>query len=1040
MKSAYQPLYRWAWVLFFFSGLTGLMYEILWTRRLTLIFGHSVLAVSTVVTAYMGGLALGSLVGGWLSDRQVRQRQSGGWFVKAYGLLELFVGCWGLLSLPLLDMVESTYFRLSSQGAAPGSLSLLVFVLSLLTLLPPTVAMGATLPVVGCLFSHSDEGVGTKLSRLYALNTWGAVLGAGLAGFVLLPALGLHHSVYLAASINAAIGFFGWTLGNRHLAAPDESTPDLPESGTRPGATWLPLVFALSGFSSMVFQLGWTRGLALCLGGAVYSFSAILVVFLSGIALGSAIYPRVFRNTRVGWHHLALLCLGLGVSGALSVVLIGQLPIAFTAALPYVSDNYAKVILLDLSLCGLVLLPPTLLMGLSFPLVTHLYHSYGGALGRSIGNIYGANTFGCIVGSFGAGFFGLPLLGVQNSLQVAVSCNLLAALLCAQHSERGWRPRLSLTIVALLSLTWLLPQWSTGLTSAGAAVYSRTVESLRRRPEPVYYKDGLTCSVAMEFSGPDMPNLRVNGKVDCSLSLADRVNMNLTGLIPLMYTEKPQRVGVIGLGSGMAVAALAGSPRVGQVLCAELEGAVIECQKYWGPYVQYVRDNPKVKLVEADGRTFILGADQPFDIILSEPSNPWIAGIGNLYTSDFYHECRRKLSPDGVFLQWCNLYALSGDDLKMVLRSFFNNFPNGEIWLGGGDLMLLGSPSPLHCKPERLREYWEQHPSMHLELAELGFLRPEEVLGQFICNWEYARPLVGPGPLNTDDRPILEYSAPRSLYRPVLQANLSWVLKMRSQSGQLPAGVALDEQGRVDWRMGNFACIFRDMVVVPPQTNVPPAYARLFELFQQGTAARPVPDGVDSLLQQFPQFRRARLEWARRALEAKQPQRAAQLLPLAAVEAMQTPEETYLAHKILSGANMQLGRWQEAKPSLELLYRMRPLSSVAADLSDCYWVLKDQKQCFSWATQALKLNPYDSRALMNWGLICLNNSQREEAEKRIRESLSIYPLRVEGWIELARIYSQGNQTQLARGALEKAIRFEPDPNKANGLRQLLQQM
>ena len=1036
MQSAYQPLYRWAWVLFFFSGLTGLIYEILWTRRLTLIFGHSILAVSTVVTAYMGGLALGSLLGGRVADSQVNKNRAGGWFVKTYGLLELFVGAWGLLSLPLLDMVEHTYFRLSAQGVAPATLSLLVFALSLLTLLPPTVAMGATLPVVGCLFSHSQEGVGAKLSRLYALNTWGAMVGAGLAGFLLLPGLGLRHSVFLAASINAAIGIFGWVLGSRHTAVPQLPPPEQVSAG-RNGSGWLPLVFALSGFSSMIFQLGWTRGLALCLGGAVYSFSAILVVFLSGIALGSLIYPRLFRNRTVGFEHLAWLCVGLALSGALSVVLIGQLPLAFAAALPYASNNYAKVILLDLVVCAAVLLPPTLLMGLSFPLVTHLYHSYRGALGRSIGNIYGANTLGCILGSFGAGFFGLPLLGVQNSLQVAVSCNLLAAFICAQQSKGSWRLRISLTTLALLSLNWLLPRWNTGLTTAGVAVYTRSLDSLRRRPEPLYYKDGLTCSVAMEFPGPDYPTLRVNGKVDASLGQSDRINMNLTGLIPLMYVDRPQRVGVIGLGSGLTLAALAGSPRVGQVLCAELEQAVIDCQKYWAPYVDFVHQNPKVKLIEADGRTFILGSAQPFDIIVSEPSNPWIAGIGNLYTHEFYRDCRKKLNPDGIFLQWCNLYALSQDDLKMVLRSFFSSFPHGEIWLGGGDLMLIGGPKPLLCKPERLREYWQQHPSLRLELAKLGFLRPEEVLGQFICNWDYAQPQVGEGPRNSDDCPLLEYSAPRSLYRSVLPANLAWVLGMRRSAGQLPAGVSVDARGKLDVRMGNFACVFRDMVEVSPDPDIPPEYARLFSLFQQANRQQPVPPGAAALFQQFPQFTRAHLEFARRALEASKPEEALQLLPATVLAQLKAPEEIYLAHAFLAQAYKQLDRWPAARPSLETLQKMRPRSSSAADLSDCFWSLKEVEPCKTWAQRALQLNPFDSRALLNLGLIGLQDSQLPEAESLLKRSLEIYPLRTEGWIQLARLYSKQNQPGQARDALEHAIRFAPDERKAEELRQIL---
>lgn len=1023
-----QPLHHWAWVLFFFSGLTGLVYEILWTRRLTLVFGHSILAVSTVVTAYMGGLALGSLFGGRAADQRVRSGLPSGWYVKTYGALEIFVGLWGLLSLPLLGLVESAYYHLAAQGMSNTHLGLLTFLLSLLALLPPTIAMGATLPVVGCLFSADREGVGNQLARLYSLNTWGAVCGAALAGFVLLPWLGLRASIMAAACINFAIGLLGLRLGNQSAPLP-EQPQELP-LGSQAGS-WLPLVFGLSGFSSMIFQLGWTRALALSLGGAIYAFSAILVVFLGGIAAGSALYSRLFRNRKLSSGHLGWVCLGLGVTGGLSVVLLGHLPLIFAAALPSFYQNYSLVILLDLLICGLVLLPPTLLMGLSFPLVTHLYHENQGALGRSIGDVYSANTLGCIAGSFGCGFFGLPWLGVQNSLQLAVSVNLVAALICAVH---GKRPRaLSLISLSLLVLTWLTPRWSTGLISGGAAIYGRDPALLMKRPDPLFYRDGLTCSVALEFNHPDTPSLRVNGKVDASMAVNDRVNMTLTGLFPLLYLERVERAGVIGLGSGTTLGTLAGSSRVKRVECAELEKAVIDCQPYWSPYLDYFDRDPKIHTFEADGRTFILGSRERFDLLLSEPSNPWIAGIGNLYTREFYQACRTKLNDTGVFLQWCNLYALSTNDLKMVLRTFFSVFPEGEIWLGGGDLMLIGSPGKLVCRPARLREYWETHPSLRYNMAEFGFLQPEEVLGQYVCSWDAACEEVGDGPLNTDDRPLLEYSAPRSLYRSVLEVNFRWVQDLRLKANALPGQLSRSPERTLQLRLGNAACVFRNMVSIPIDADLPPEYKELFRGFVTARSVAEIPGDQDLFWKRFPNFSRGRLEWARRALETGYTAKVLDLLPEKLAQQL-APQELFLFRQLSARASVQTGRWAQAAENYRDLYRLRPDCVAASNLADCYRHLQDRAQCDHWSKLALKLNPYDARAHFEQGWLKGGAGDALEAERLTREALRICPYLLEAWVELARILAETNRTQEAGWALRQAERYSNDEATAEHFR------
>lgn len=988
-----ERLYRTSLLLFFFSGLTGLVYEILWTRRLSLTFGHSLLAVSTVVTAYMGGLALGSLLGGRWGDRQLLAGAPGGLFLKAYGRLELAIGIWGLLSLPLLGAVETLYFSLAARGGQGLSLHIAVFFLSLLVLLPPTTAMGATLPLLSCLFHASPDSLGVKLSRLYASNTWGAVLGSGLAGFILLPVMGLTASVGLAALLNLAVGIMA--LRTRGAASVLALPPPPP---VRSASLGLPLVFAVSGFASMLFQLGWTRGLALFLGSSVYSFSAILLAFLAGIALGSGLYSAAMRGREPRLNLLGWLYAALGLSGALSIPLMSLLPDAFLGAFRLVGAHFPLLLSVDVLLCAAVVLLPTLLFGLLFPMVTHLYHQRHGSLGGSVGAIYGANTLGCIGGSFLGGFFAMPELGVQATLQLAATLCLACALLVGNLRVRG---------LALLGLAacWGLPAWDTGLASAGVAI-SVARERQAYYPPPAFYKDGLSCSVALAIHGPGDISLIVNGKPDASLTPSDRLTQTSLGLIPLLYQPKPGRVAVVGLGGGVTVTAVAGSPRVQKVECAELEPAVIECQRFWGPYNQHILRNPKVDVRVADGRTFILSSPRPYDVIISEPSNPWIAGIGNLYTLDFYQACRDRLSPGGCFVQWCNLYALSPEDLNLVVRTFFSAFPHGDLWTTGGDLVLVGSAQPTRCSPEPLREYALSNAWLTNELGELGYASADELVAEFLCSRERALAALPTGALNRDDLPRLEYSAPRSLYRPdALRANLQRVLSWRDQD--LPEGWPQEPEQRLACWIGRLNFIHPDQVRFDLNRLPVAGWRAFFEVMNSATPGDPIPHRA--LAGNWPA--RANLELARRAGLQGDHDSVLRLAPK--------------PHRLRAEALYRLGRWPEALAEFAVL---PPSSEVVASIASCLYFSGQMDQAASAAEQTLQLNPYDCRALFVKADLARRRGDRQTALATVSELTRLCPEFVNGWhLHLQLLQEMGQADQRRRLARQALRMFPGDP-------------
>lgn len=1012
-----RSLDRAALLLFFVSGLTGLVYEVLWTRRLSLVFGHSLLAVSTVVTAYMGGLALGSWWGGRRADAALLRGAGPATFLRSYARLELVVGCWGLLSLPLLDALERLYFGLAARGWEGLPLQLAVFALSLLALLPPTTCMGATLPWLSCLFARAGEGLGITLSRLYACNTWGAVVGSALAGFFWLPALGLKGSVVLAALGNLAVaGLGGWLSRGEESPAPAASAKARDSSHGSSGG--LPAVFALSGFASMLFQLGWTRGLSLFLGSSVYAFSAILVTFLSGIALGSGLYSWAMRGRQPRRSTLSALFFALAVSGAATLPLLSLLPEAFLWAYRHfgAGEQFGALLAAQVVLSAAVVLLPTLCMGVMFPLVTHLHHSArgDGALGGSVGEAYGANTLGCIVGSFVGGFFVLPGLGVQFTVLLASAC-CLACTLLVQPGRRS-----ALLVMTGAAIAALLPPWDTGLASAGIAVSvarSSELDPSTAYPPPVFYRDGISCTVALSVLGADQVVLQVNGKADASLAPSDRLTQTSLGLIPLLYQPRPARVAVIGLGSGLTLRAVVGSPASQQVDCVELEPAVVECQPFWAPYTDDVLHNPKVRIHEEDGRTFVASSSRQFDAIISEPSNPWIAGIGNLYTADYYARSRSRLAPGGVYVQWCNLYALSPEDVSLVVRTFFSAFPHGDLWTTGGDLVLVGSVAPTSPGPAALEAYAAASPSLRGELAELGFASPAELAGEYLCSREQALARLGQlgEALNTDDLPRLEYSAPRSLYRKdALTANLREVLTWRSPGHDLPSGWPDRPEQRQAAAWGQLVFAFPELL---PPLSSPPWMAAL-------RGHPELPDRVDG----WPG--RARLEVARRAAARQQDRRVLELLP--------PTERGEAATRWRAEALTRLQRWQPAADEFRRLLALRQDGSTWSALAACLWSLGQDDQARQAVAHALALNPFDPRALYLDADLRVRGGDPAGALAVTRELNRICPSFVPGWVHRIRLARLAGDPAEARSALQEARRLHPRQPVWNGLEQQLQ--
>lgn len=769
------------YVCFLLSGITGLVYEVVWGKYLTLFIGATSYAHTIVLGTFMGGLALGNMIFGRLCDRKVGK-------LKLYAFLELGIGLTCALFPVAFDLLSSAYLHLASSDPESVANVGLKFLFAAVAILVPTILMGGTLPVLSKYVIARLDEVGSKVGWLYFINSLGAVFGCALAGFHLIRTFGLQLTMVLGATANIVIGLVFLYLKRYEEIAEAEgpAMSDAPEAGTRQytdaQVKWTMFFIFASGFLTMVYELAWIRLLSLVMGSSTYSFSIMLMTFIGGITIGGLLVSALMRKDRDALKWFAISELGVFVSLCLMLPLYERLPYFFhvlSTLLVRSPDTFSLYIGTKVLVCFLLMAVPTIFIGMTLPLASRICVRRIRVLGAGVGSVFSVNTAGNLLGAALSGLVIIPLLGIQWSMELGIlASGLIGAGLLAVRPGTPVRRFVALPALAAAFVLFVLlvPQWNLVELNTGLYRYRDRVapsygdfKAAMDRSDVLYHKDGADMSVVVLRSKKDgKVRLKVNGKTDAGTG-GDMSTQILLGQIPMLLHHNPKKALVIGLGSGITVGSVLTHP-VEAVDVVEISPEVVEASRFFDHISGAPLDDPRTNLSVSDAKDFLhLQTDRTYDAIVSEPSNPWIAGIGNLFTVEFFAEAKQHLDAGGIMIQWIHAYEMNDETLEIIFNSFSHVFEHVTVWHPrNADIILAGSVTPLAVSFPELERRIETG-AVHADLNRPGGTAAIRDATDFLSVQTmgpvaFKRAYPGKENLNSDLFPTLEYEAPKTFF------------------------------------------------------------------------------------------------------------------------------------------------------------------------------------------------------------------------------------------------------------------------------------
>ena len=734
--------------LFFLSGASSLILEVIWVKLFSLVFGNTVFAVSAVLSSFFFGLALGSYLLGHFSDRYR------GKYLFLYGIIELSIALYAIILPKLVPLVHFFYLPMI-QGDSMGfyQLSLSRFLIAFLLLVIPTTLMGASLPVLTRYIVSEDKTLGTSLGRLYAFNTLGAMTGCMVTGFILIALLGVSGANLTAVFISAAVGLTALYLSKseeeREPAPPYIKTSEEKRLDKR--SILLLGAFALSGFCSLAYEVIWVRILANILGPTTYSFSIMLTTFLAGIALGSLAASRLADRWKSLLYIFGIMEIAIGVMAIWMLPLFKQMPLWFSQLRVQTDMSWHSIISIEILVCFLLFFPPTFLMGAIFPIVGKLYIRRMPRLGSATGNMYAINTVGGIFGSAAAGFILLPWLGVKVSILSVASFNMaIGVIIVLMDAERSTRKLITVIATSAVFIAVIL-YFSSFNMITGLNL--------------LFYKEDVAASVIVEEFN-QTKSVWLNGRkqgMSSSFKRAGTDPIKKVGHLPLILHPKPKQVLMVGLGVGISSGAVA-LHDVETVDVVEIVPSLVETLKFFKKSTNNILEDPRYNFIIDDGRNYVASTAKTYDVIISDIYHPDVAGTGSLYAKEYYESLQKKLNPDGLYAQWVTLYQIDTRGFQSIIATMAEVFPHITVWdpvfnHPGNIVLILGGNNALTISKGRI-DALLQDKKLAGDLFE--YQNTLSLLSSYIMDEKTFNGFLDGAVINTDDYPFIEYSAPKN--------------------------------------------------------------------------------------------------------------------------------------------------------------------------------------------------------------------------------------------------------------------------------------
>ena len=1112
-------------VCFFLSGATALIYEILWMRLISRIIGGAPFAVSTILVVFMGGLGIGSLLASRKADHIERTR-----LIRVYGFLETGIGLYALCVPFLLWLLKGAY--LASYDRLFGYTlfyNLLIFAGAVLVLCVPAICMGATLPILCRFYMNSLDKLGAHSGRLYGLNTIGGAAGSLVCGFWLISSSGVYGTMIAAAGINIGVGLaciyaaqgekalrrapatskssgkneqqpspeekalhhhaepatgpfsrrresriVNWFRHSR-LRRHDEKKyfSKLSEEPLQPAAERISalVIFAVSGFCAMAYEVLWTKLLGLMIGPTTYSFTIVLVTFIVGLALGNMVFGLWADRTRYVFRLLVLTQL-IAAASALGISqLMGQSQLFFAKLLYTYSDSFALQSLTKALTLFVLMMLPTFFLGAGFPLVIKICTPSLTRVGNSVGRAYFVNTAGAVAGSFLAGFVLIPFLGKELSLSVVIGLQILTAaaagLLTVPAGEKKaslQRGAFALLLAAGMALCVFFPSWNR-LTLATGKYHRfeelRIIELVSNGPgwlksiisgsqlladvetgKLVYYGDGIGgFTTVLKYPGPfgnEEYSMANGGKTDAS-SRGDMKTQTILAHFPLLFSNDTKNVMVLGLASGITAGEILHYP-VERLDVIDINDRVFEGSVFFAPWNNGVLKNPRTRLIVQDGMAHLTLSQNQYDVIISEPSNPWMAGMATLFTHDFFTLARERLTENGIYVQWFHCYQMDWNTFALVGRTFAGVFPHSILVTAepaglGRDYLLVGfkGSKGLDLRQARRNIAYTQK-STNIRLAY------PELLYRLIVA-EDLKAVFGPGPINNDNQPYLEYAAPRLMYggdavQHDILRNLSAGRTLSAATAAVVDQLTKDPKARVDFAEYALS-VYSPFPRMVDEKTLDPAdrirYARIINAYCTHNL-------LDSDIVTDPALlkscRAAQIAAIEKALPAAPDQALSHYFLGRLYQDAAQPEQA-LAHyaeslklkptdadRFNDFGNLlaEQGHQAEARIQFARALSLRP-NFLLATGNMAYSYLKEGRldEAADYFRKTLVLRPDLAESHYNLGLIAFRKGNERQAAVRLREALEINPDLPETLSTLALLLATTRDSSLADRA--SAVRY-----------------